>query len=102
MHRWVSLCLAVLLAAAMSGCGGPSSSQKAGSTAQPVIGSNAELKQRLNYIAESGQTGSALGGLQDSIKKLGKADLEKDLAELEQAKSPDAIKTIAKRMADKL
>jgi len=67
-----------------------------------TLNSNQELKQRLSYIAESGQTGSALGGMDEIVKKAGKPDLEKDFAELQKAQSPDAAKQIAKRMADKL
>lgn len=102
MRRLVSLCLAGLLVVMSSGCGDSPSSKSSGSSGSPVLKSNDELKQRLNYIAQSGVTGSALGGMQDSIKKAGKPELEKDFAELEKAKSPDAIKSIAKRMADKL
>jgi hypothetical protein len=93
------LCLAGLLAAVI-GCGPSSKGTPAPS--QPTIGSNQDLKQRLEYIAQSGVTGSALGGLQDAVKKAGKPELEKDLGELEKAQSPDAVKAIAKRMADKL
>jgi hypothetical protein len=101
MHRLVSLCLAGLLAVALSGCGGSPSSKSTGSTS-PEINSNQQLKERLDYIAKSGVTGSALAGMQETVKKTGKADLEKDYGELEKAKSPEEIKTIAKRMADKL
>lgn len=101
MHRLLGLCLAVVLATSMAGCDG-SSSKPVPSNPQPVINSNEELKQRLNYMAESGVTGSALGGLQEGIKKLGKEDLDKDLAELEKAHDPATVKQIAKRMAEKL
>lgn len=101
MHRLAGVCLTGLLAFALSGCGGPAPSSKS-APAQPVLNSNQELKERLNYIANSGVTGSALGGMPEIIKKSGKPELEKDYAELEKAQSPDQIKSIAKRMADKL
>ena len=99
MHRLIGLCLAALLMAAVSGCG-PTPKQI--ESKAPEINSNQELKQRLSYMAESGFTGSALAGLQDGIKKLGKEDLNEDLAELEKAQDPETVKKIAKRMVDKL
>jgi hypothetical protein len=103
MHRLVSLCLVGLLTAVLIGC--ESSSSSPSSTAQPKgpeITSNQQLKDRLNGVAQSGFAGSALAGMPEMVKKLGKPDLDKDMEELQTAKSPEAIKTIAKRMADKV
>jgi len=101
MHRLVSLCLVGLLTVVLIGCESSSPS----STTQPKgpeLTSNQQLKDRLNGMAQSGFAGSALAGMPEMVKKVGKPDLDKDMEELQTAKSPEAIKTIAKRMADKL
>ncbi|MDA1163692.1 MAG: hypothetical protein O3B13_11375 [Planctomycetota bacterium] len=70
--------------------------------------SNAALKARLTEIAESGQGGSALSGVQSALDDLKASDaplaesLTTDYAALSQESDPVKIKSIAKRMADKL
>jgi hypothetical protein len=72
-----------------------------------VNSSAEELKQRLEGIAASGDGGSALEGLTESIEKnvtdpAKKASLLKDAALLNTLTEPDRIKPVAKRMADQL
>lgn len=95
-------CLVGILALLAVGCSGPSTPPSPPAPDQPVLSSNAELKQRLEYIATSGVGGSALGGLREAVEKVGDASLVKDLGELEQAQDPERLKAIAKRMVDKL
>jgi hypothetical protein len=101
MHRLVSLCLVGLLTAVLIGCESSSPSSTTPSKG-PEVTSNQQLKDRLSGMAQSGFAGSALAGMPEMVKKVGKPDLDKDMEELQTAKSPEAIKTIAKRMADKL
>jgi hypothetical protein len=95
-------CLIGLLAVLVVGCGRPSTPANPPAPDQPVLGSNAELKQRLEYIANSGIGGSALGGLREAVEKVGDATLVKDLGDLERTQDPEQLKAIAKRMASKL
>lgn len=95
-------CLIGLLGLFVVGCSRPSTPPQPPSQAQPVVGSNDELKQRLEYIATSGAGGSALGGLREAVEKAGDASLVKDLGDLEKTQDPEQLKAIAKRMLEKL
>lgn len=93
---------------ALSGCGG--GGMPPGPTTQEVlkVSGKADLKKRLESVAESGAGGSGLAGISDSINELKATDsalaeaLMKDYHALEQATQPNQIKPIAKRMAEKL
>lgn len=89
----------------IAGCG--SGGAPAGtSSPEPTVTSEAELKTRLQYIADSGQAGSGLAGLPEAIGKVSdsaKRDaLMAEYAKLEKAGSPTAIKKIAADMLAKL
>ena len=91
-----------LLSLVLFGCNRPSTPPAPTPPSQPVVESNEVLKQRLNGMVESGNAGSALGGMREAIQKLGKEDLLQDLGELENTRDPATIKSIAKRMLEKL
>ena len=89
-----------------AGCGrsrmGTGTNAPAASQA-PTIESDAQLKERLEYIANSGVAGSGLGGLPEIIEKhANKKDLMAEFKKLQAATSPDQIKSIAKTMLGKL
>lgn len=100
--------LGLLFGISFVGCdsGGGAPSPPVEQTNQPT--SNTELKQRLNEIAQSGQAGSALAGVRESIEQMKASDpqkaeaLLKDLDKLESTGDPSQVKAIAKRMADQL
>ena len=92
------LCIAAL-AVAIAGCGGPSATPAANDT---VAIAQSEMKLRLDDIAKTGYTGSALEGMREGLEKLGKPDMLKDYDRLEAAKTPDAAKKIAAEMSAKL
>jgi hypothetical protein len=93
----LSLCLA------NAGCG---SSAPPPVDATPAIASVDQLRDRLTYIAESGQTGSGLAGLEEVINTVPdeakKKALLADYTKLSQATSAQAAKTLAKAMLGKL
>lgn len=95
------------------GCGGPSSGPVAGpppATLDQAMKpkSTDELKTRLNEIAASGQGGSGVAGIRPALDDLKTsnpvlaAELISDCVKLEVATKPEEVKSIAKRMADKL
>lgn len=109
--RFLVLSLAIVVVG--PGCGGVDEGPLGGETPeqQEVLdkpSSREELKTKLNEIAASGVGGSALSGVRPALDELKASDA--DLAEqltsdyelLQQATDPQQIKTIAKRMADKL
>ena len=95
----------VLVFFGLCGCGSSSSPSPVtvGPSAPPVLQSADELTQRLQFIVDSGVTGSALGGMPEIIEKLEqKDDLMADFKKLEAATDPGQIKSIAKSMMGKL
>ena len=95
----------VLVFFGLCGCSSSSSSSpvSVGPSAPPVLQSADELTQRLQFIVDSGVTGSALGGMPEIIEKLEqKDDLMADFKKLEAATDPGQIKSIAKSMMGKL
>lgn len=69
----------------------------------PTIATKDELRQRLEYIAASGMTGSGLAGMPEIIGRLeNAATFEADYQRLEAAESPEAVKSIAQEMLKKL
>lgn len=106
--RFVFPALLIALSLALSGCGGPTTTQNAPIKEDKPLGSTAELKKLLEEIASTGATGSAAAGLRPSIEELQKTDsakgnaLMKDLNQLEQTENSEQAKAIAKRMAAQL
>lgn len=98
-----SLFAALTLGLAVSGCG-PSAPVPV--DANPAVQGVDQLRDRLTYIAESGQTGSSLAGFQEIINGLAdeakKKALLADYDKLSQATNANTIKTIAKGMLGKL
>lgn len=98
--------LLVGLAVALPGCGryrmGTGTNAPA-VEAPPTIGSDGELKERLEYIATSGVAGSGLAGLPECIEKhANKKELMVEYKKLQAASTPDQIKSAAKAMLGKL
>jgi hypothetical protein len=98
-----SLFAALTLGLAVSGCG---PSAPAPVDTNPAILGADQLRDRLSYIAESGQTGSGLAGLEEVINTVPdeakKKSLLADYAKLSQATNANTVKTIAKGMLGKL
>lgn len=95
-------CVGIVAANLLVGCGGRSSGP-AVDPGPPTIASRDELRQRLEYIAESGVTGSGLAGMPEIIGRLDDASaFEADYRRLESAQSPEAIKSVAREMLKKL
>lgn len=100
-------CLGVALVAATLvlpvGCAPSGGSTNQPADAPPRIGSTDELRRRLEYIVESGVTGSGLAGIPEIIATLPqKESLEADYRKLEAATSAGQIKSVAKGMLEKL
>jgi hypothetical protein len=99
---WVAICLTSLLLGCGGGATAPSSSQPQAAT------SPAQLKEMLEGIAKTGESGSATMGLRPGIEAFAKENpdkggaLLKDLTKLEAARSPEEVKTIAQKMAEQL
>jgi hypothetical protein len=92
----------VLALSVAVGCGGGGSSPPTEPSPTPEVTSDAQLKERLQYIAESGGMGSAFAGIKELCEKSGKPALVADAQKLESAQSPEAAKAIAKGMLGKL
>ena len=66
------------------------------------------LKQMLDGVAESGELGSGGGALETELDNLAKTDeskakiLKADLEKLQKLSDPEAVKALAKQMAEKL
>ncbi len=108
--KWI---LAFAIGVISFGCGGPSSGPVEGPlppTLEQAMKpkSTDELKTRLNEIASSGQGGSGVAGIRPALEDLKASnpglatELISDCAKLEVATKPEEIKSIAKKMADKL
>lgn len=97
------LAAAAVVLGAVVGCSNPPAP---GTVVTPIdqqeVSGNAELKSRLESIAETGMTGSGLAGLREAIEKGGDAGLLADYQRLEAAATPEEAKTIAASMAGKL
>lgn len=100
------LCAApVLLFAGCNGGGAGGSDAEVAADSGPVENLD-DFKEMLNYIVESGEAGSALGGMpmqieqvQDEAKRKALTDL---LQQLESANTAAKRKSIAKSMLEKL
>jgi hypothetical protein len=101
MRLIYALCISMLLSVCVIGCGG-GADPEATSSDEPAAASNAELKERLEYIAGSGEAGSALAGLQEPIDASGDESLKADFTKLQSETNPAKVKAIAKQMAAKL
>ena len=98
---------AILLAAAVAlvstGCTRQRGAPGGPEGVLPAVSSDAELRSRLEYIANTGVTGSGLGGLPEFFANHPKkADLMADYKKLEAAATPDQAKGIAKKMLERL
>jgi hypothetical protein len=101
------LCGLILIAT--SGCGRSDQviPSPTNAVSQDVTESVPALKKRLGEIAASGDGGSALMGIQESIEKnvtdpALKSSLLNEARQLNASTNPNTIKTIAKRMVEKL
>lgn len=107
-----ALILAGICSFTLAGCGqGTSPASPVEDTAAQSLASKAELKTRLNEVAESGSVGSGMAGLRNGAEALKGSEsalatgLLGDLDRLEkadQAGKSDEVKSIAKSMAAKL
>lgn len=101
-QRVEMLCLTVLVATALSLAGCGSGSPPVPESPAPTVDSADQLKSRLQGIAESGTTGSALAGMPEAIGQVADEAKQKALLaeykKLEQAQSPEAAKKIAAAM----
>jgi hypothetical protein len=108
------LLLLLIFVLPLMGCGGGPEDGRVEGEAPPSQeeldkpSSKADLKTKLNEIAESGVGGSALSGVQPFIDEVKSTDaalaasLSKDFQALSQMSDPAKIKVAAKKMADKL
>ncbi|MCG6158250.1 hypothetical protein [Rubinisphaera margarita] len=107
---WGSFAILALIVAVASGCSGDPPPENAGKTAAElnVTTDKADLKARLEEMAESGVKGSGMAGMGESIERLRASDpaladeLTTLLAQLEAANSESQVKSTARQMADKL
>ena len=101
-------CAALLLAVSLLGCGGGGSGaalpEGGQSGADKLAQQNIDqIKAKLQPIADSGVVGgSAIYGMDKSLKSAGKEALIPELDKLMKAKAPDQVKAIAKGMIEKL
>jgi len=104
--RWLRcLCLINLLAVVLVGCGQSSTSEGPETLPDSSVKSNAEMKERLQYVAETGAGGSALAGMREILQGAGDESLLTDFDALEKADQVgdmEKVKQIAKRMIGKL
>jgi len=102
MRKFASTGIAVFLSlSVIGGCGGGSSAPTEPSPS-PEVTNDAQLKERLEFIANNGGMGSAFAGIKELCEKNGKTELVADATKLEAAQSPEAAKAIAKGMLGKL
>ena len=114
MGKFGLLLFLLFLTLPLTGCGGGIDGGSVEGEAPPSQeqldkpSSAADLKAKLNEIAESGVGGSALSGVQPFIDELKSSDaalaesLTKDFQSLSQQTEPAKIKSGAKAMAAKL
>ncbi|MCA9048457.1 MAG: hypothetical protein KDA89_06995 [Planctomycetaceae bacterium] len=101
--RRILLGLTLVVSASLHiGCSGGGTSAPSPESPSPEITTDSELKERLQFIAESGGTGSALAGVKELCEKAGKASLVSDAEKLERTDNPEAAKKIAQGMLEKL
>lgn len=100
----------VCLFCATLGCGGGKSGPAAPAPSLDVSKAVPadQLKQTLDEVGKTGETGSATAGLRAGIEALNAKDpakgagLLKDLGDLEASTNPEEVKVIAKKMASLL
>ena len=96
----IAICLPVV-ASIFAGCGS-STSAPSPEGPPPEVTSDAQLKERLEFIAKNGGMGSAFAGIEELCKKTGKDDLVTSAQELAACQDSESAKTIAQGMLDKL
>lgn len=94
------LCFCFGVAAGCGGSDGGSGPQAAPTS--PEVSSDAELKERLEFIAEAGGMGSAMAGVVELCEKKGDKSLIADAKKLMNVSKPEAAKKIAADMLKKL
>jgi len=107
LKKLVTCFLGVAICTAFIGCSGEPAGDIAGKTVEELNQANSKeaLKKRLLEVAESGEAGSSLAGLRESLEDLKKSDssISDELltlcGQLESAGSSSKIKSIAKKMA---
>ncbi len=101
--RLVSFLLVAAVALGPTGCSRQRGAPGGPEGVTPAVSSDAELRSRLEYIANTGVTGSGLGGLPEFFESHPKkADLMADFKKLETAASPEQAKAVAKKMLERL
>lgn len=97
------LALSLVLAAGAVGCSRQRGAPGGPEGVTPAVASDAELRQRLEYMVQSGIAGSGLGGLPEFFANHAKkTELMADFKKLEAAQTPDQVKAIAKTMLGRL
>jgi hypothetical protein len=66
----------------------------------PKVTDEESFKERIQFIANTGGTGSATAGLVEMAEKQGNADLVADAKKLSKTQNPDDAKLIAKNMLE--
>ncbi len=103
-------CLGLIVCTSFTGCTNQPAGENANKSLEEInqTNSKSELKKRLLEIAESGEAGSSVMGMHESLEELKKSDssISDELFtlcdQLESAGSSSKIKSIAKKMADLL
>lgn len=96
----------LVLTFALCGCGGGGTAPPPPTDTEPPAATDAaDLKARINQVAESGTAGSGIASIRGGIESLNKPELLKLVDSLEAADSAgDAkkVKSVAKELAGKL
>lgn len=94
MNRWALF----LVIGFVMGCGGEPAVEP--SEDGPKVTDEDSFKERIQFIADSGGTGSATAGLVEMAEKQGNADLVAEAKRLSATQTPDEAKAIAKNMLE--
>lgn len=105
--KLVMLCLPITVIGLLGCSGGESGGGGEASTGEAeAVQSMDDLKSMLNFVIESGEAGSALGGMQSQIESISDASkrdaLMAEYKKLEAASTPAARQAAAKAMLSKL
>lgn len=92
-------CSLILVAFLTLGCGGTTPVEP--DPNGPKVTSEDELKDRIDFIANSGGMGSAFAGVAEMAEKKGDKDLVVQAKQLEKSKTPEQAKVIARKMLER-